>query len=201
MLMLPMLLLSLLGLPNAADLGRIDVRSPEFAAGVGLALSQARRTAGVRFRHLADMNLPKATLKAAERGELQLNRPLLIQLASRYGVDLGDLVGTRDRLRIGVSSVAVGDLVEACETGSLSSMLSAYLRVVDRARSMHTTGPRPLRRDDIAQLADHLDEPCTTIIGRIGDLIEAKGAETQAMIDLYLTGASVVGLHGAVRAN
>ena len=186
--------------PEQPDLAQTDVRSPAFAQAVGLVLRDARRAKGIRLRHISDSNLRKSTLKAAERGQLQLNRALLTQLASRYGIDLAQVVGRRERLRIGASTIAIGQLAENCDVGSLNSMLTAYLRVVDRARG-DTTGPKPLRRDDIAQLADHLDEPCTTIIGRIGDLMEARGAETHAMIDLYLTGASVVGLSGAGPSN
>ena len=54
-----------------------------------------------------------------------------------------------------------------------------------------------LRRSDITALADHLDVPCTTVVTRLADLMLASGAEARAMIQLYLGGASVVGLTSA----
>ncbi len=166
----------------------------DFATRVGATLSATRRRRKIRLRHLADSQLPLSALKAAERGELALSRQLLTRLASRYGVDLGELCGPRRQLRIGPDSISIASMSEQCELGSLNSMLTAYLRLLDRVRPNVGQPTTALRRDDIAQLADHLDAPCTAVISRLGDLLEARGAETQAMLDLYLAGASVVGL-------
>mgnify|MGYP001825831545 FL=1 len=171
--------------------------SPTFERDIGSALRHARRRRRIRLRHLADARLSARTLKAAERGELSLTRPLVTELASRYGIDLGALFPPRQRLTISTNGLVLGLSEERCDTTSLTSVLQAYLLLIDRVRTDVAGRTRPLRRDDIRALADHLDLPCTTVIARLADLLEARGAETRAMIDLYLTGASVVGLHGA----
>jgi hypothetical protein len=168
-----------------------------FARSMGLTLRDARRVRQMRRRHLADPSITASQLKAAERGELELSRPILTELSSRYGVDLGAFFGEREPLEIEATLVSIGDDSEPCVANSPSSALEAYLNLLDRVRSDNTGAPgepRPLRRDDIQVLADHLAIPCTTVISEIAALMDAKRAETRAMVELYLAGASVVGL-------
>ncbi len=165
---------------------------------MGEALRRRRRRRGLRLRQLVDPTLDLATLKAAERGRLRLTRPLLTELAGRYGLDLEALFPPRRAVEIGTGGLVIDGQREPCDVGSLVSMLRAYLRLVGRLRA--DVGPaRPLRRDDIRALADRLDIPCTDVISRLADLMDASGAETRAMIELYLSGASVVGLGGPPR--
>lgn len=180
---------------KAAALAIGGFESPTFERDIGSALRHARRRRRIRLRHLADARLSARTLKAAERGELPLTRALVTELASRYGLDLGALFPPKQRLTIAAHGLVMGLAEEPCDATSLTSVLQAYLLLIDRVRTDVTGKTRPLRRDDIRVLADHLDLPCTTVIARLADLLEARGSETRAMIDLYLTGASVVGLH------
>ena len=180
---------------EAAALAIGGFESPTFERDIGSALRHARRRRRIRRRHLADARLSARTLKAAERGDLPLTRPLVTELASRYGIDLGALFPPRQRITISAHGLVMGLSEEPCDTTSLTSVLQGYLVLIDRVRTDVAGKTRPLRRDDIRVLADHLDLPCTTVIARLADLLEARGAETRAMIDLYLTGASVVGLH------
>lgn len=160
---------------------------------VGEVLRAARRRAGHRLGRLATPTLPASLLRAVERGEVALDRPLLTQLAQRYGVDLGDLLPQRATLIVGADGLVVNDIFEPCDTGSLTSCLSGYLRLIGRVRQ-EGVPPIALRRDDIHALADRLDLPCATVISRLADLMNARGVETRAMVQLYLDGASVVGV-------
>ncbi len=173
-----------------------DLAQPDLARSVGDALRRIRRARRLRVRQLADRTLDVATLKAAEKGRLRLSRSLLIELAGRYGLDLEELFPPRRPVEIGPGRLTIDGQTEPCKDGSLTSMLGAYLRLVDRVRT--DPGPvRPLRREDVRALADRLDIPCTDVISRLADLMYADGAETRAMIELYLSGASVVGLGGS----
>lgn len=172
--------------------------TPEFVRRFGEQLRAQRRLLRLRPRHLADARLPAATLKAAERGELLLDRPTITQLASRYGLDMAEVFPPRDALAVGTSAISIGDASEPCNVGELDSMLMAYLQLVNGLRGGDHESTRTLRRDDIRLLAQHLGMPCTAVISRLADLMDATGAEARAMIDLYLTGASVVGLHSVV---
>ena len=172
--------------------------SETFARDIGSALRHARRSRKLRIRHLADARYPVKRLRAAERGELELTRPIVTELASRYGVDLGALLPRREPIQIRNGVLAMGPVSQPCKDQSLTSVLQAYLAVIDRVRTNASARSRPLRRDDILVLADHLDLPCTIVISRLGDLMDARGAETRAMVDLYLTGASVVGFSSAI---
>ncbi len=180
----------------------VDEPAPaeSFAQNIGVALRDARRVRHMRIRHLADDSITAAQLKAAERGELPLSRPLLTELSSRYGVDLGGLFAERQAVRVEATKVSIGDDSEPCRADSLNSVLDAYLNLLDRVRSDNTGAPgepKPLRRDDIRVLADQLDIPCTSVISRIAEMMDANGAETRAMVELYLSGASVVGLRSS----
>ncbi len=172
--------------------------SPTFARDIGSALRQARRARKLRVRHLSDARYPAKRLRAAERGELELSRPIVTELASRYGVDLGSLFPRRDPVAIHSGLLSMGSVAQPFEEHSLTSVLQAYLAVIDRVRTNPSTKSRPLRRDDIVVLAEYLDLPCTIVISRLADILEARGAETRAMVDLYLTGASVVGFSSAM---
>ena len=176
------------------------VDEESFAQNIGLALRDARRIRHMRRRHLADQSLSAAQLKAAERGELKLSRPLLTELSSRYGVDLGALFSERKPLRVDDDVICIGDDSEPCDADALKSVLKAYLNLLDRVRADNTGAPgqpRPLRRDDIRVLAAHLNVPCPVVISELAELMDAKTTETRAMVELYLSGASVVGLRSS----
>lgn len=179
----------------------LSVYESDFAHRVGRELREARRSRKLRLRQIANGRFSVATLRAAERGQLDLDRPMLTELASRYGIDLGELFPSRQSLGIGANSVTIGDIGERCDLRSLNSTLTAYLSVIEQTRSATGGNTGPLRRDDIQRLADHLDVPCTTIISRLADLVDAEGSETRAMIDLYLSGASIVGLRARTNPN
>lgn len=178
-----------------------DRSDTRFASEFGQMLRTTRRLHRLRVRHLADAKLTTATLRAAERGELHLDRRTITQLASRYGLDLSALLPPRDELEIGAGSLHIGPASAPCDVGQLDSMLTAYLRLVGQVRAGSDNTLATLRSDDVRKLADSLGTPCTTVISRLGDLVGASGAETRAMMDLYLTGASVVGLQEPATAS
>lgn len=167
----------------------------EFASTFAALLVARRRSLRLRRRQLADQTLPVSVLRAAERGELHLGPRMVTALASRYRIDIAEIVGPRATLIIGSSSLRIGTTSEPCAERGLDPVLRAYLRLIGRVRMDDAETPRTLRREDIRTLADHLGVPCTSVLARLGDLMDAPGDETTAMIDLYLAGAGVVGLH------
>jgi transcriptional regulator with XRE-family HTH domain len=163
------------------------------AAFIGNRLRRRRRKLGLRRRHLATEHVPPGHLRAIERGAVQLDGATLTEVASAYGVDLAMLVHGRPAMIVDEAALTIGEQREPFTAGSLTSMVCAYLALMKTGDTSTTPGT-PLHRDDIVQLADRLDLPCVSVISRIADQMRATGAQTRAMVSLYLEGASVIGV-------
>ncbi len=162
------------------------------SAAIGDRLRRRRRELGLRRRHLATDRVPPGQLRAIERGSVPLDGPTLTEVASTYGVDLALLVPERPSLVVDQSALTMGPLRERFTTGSLTSMVCAYLALMESGSGNPGV---PLHRDDIVKLADRLDLPCVSVISRIADQMRATGAQTRASVSLYLEGATVIGVY------
>lgn len=166
----------------------------DFATNVGAELKRRRRELGLRRRHLATEQVRPSTLRAVERGQFPLNRPILTQLSSAYGLDLAALLPGREPLQVNETAMALAGKVVSYSKGSLTSIVRSYLVLLKRVPAPEGPGHQ-LRRDDIDQLADQLGLPRVTIISRIAAEMKAGPAQSRAMVSLYLEGASVIGVH------
>jgi transcriptional regulator with XRE-family HTH domain len=175
-----------------------QLNTADFAANVGEELKRRRRELGLRRRHLATEQVRPSTLRAVERGQFPLNRPILTQLSSAYGLDLAALLPGHEPLQVTETAMAMAmamaEITVSYDKGSLTSIVRSYLLLLEQAPVPAGSGYQ-LRRNDIDQLADQLGLPRITIISRIATEMEASPAQTRAMVSLYLEGASVIGVH------
>ncbi|MGI9623633.1 MAG: hypothetical protein ACR2PK_12420 [Acidimicrobiales bacterium] len=164
----------------------------------GQYLHELRRRQGLRRRHLATDDVPANMLRKVERGELPLNRSLLVWVAKQYGADLDDFMPSRSPLIISPEAIIIDGKSQQIANESVTATLLAYLELVRSLRSdssgIGPPGLLPLRRADVQILSAHLDQPCAVIVGRLAELMDARGDETQAMVQLYLHGAEVIGV-------
>ncbi len=172
-----------------------DVTTPEFAARFGTFLRETRKARRLWVRHLTDGELSSGLLRAVERGTHPLEPMLVGQLASRYGVDLDELLPPREPLvLLATGTVAAGGLDERFVPGDVGSTLEAYLRLIRRLRGAHPGDAVTLRRDDLVDIADHLGLPRTEVVDRLAEAMGATEGQRRAMVELYLAGALVVGV-------
>ncbi len=151
----------------------------------------------MRLRHLADDDMPAAVLRAVEKGRHPLTPTMIAGLAGRYEADLAELLPTRETVIIlATGTIAAGGLDESFLPDDADSMLGAYLRLIGRLRGETGVGALALRRDDIVNIADQLGRPRPEIVDKVGLMLGASPAERRAMVDLYLAGATVVGVTG-----
>ena len=147
---------------------------------------------------MATEQVRPSTLRAVERGQFPLNRPILTQLSSAYGLDLAALLPGREPLQVTETAMAMAmamaEITVSYDKGSLTSIVRSYLLLLEQVPAPAGSGYQ-LRRNDIDQLADQLGLPRITIISRIATEMEASPAQTRAMVSLYLEGASVIGVH------
>ncbi len=149
----------------------------------------------MRLRHLSDREVSRSTLRAVERGSYPLEPMLVSELASRYGAELDDLLPRREPiLLLATGTVATGGMDEAFDPGDVDSLLNAYLRLIRRLRGANEDQAITLRCDDLIDIADQLERPRPEIVDRVAVLLGASGAQRRAMVELYLSGASVVGV-------
>ncbi len=173
----------------------VDVTAPEFATRFGAFLRRARETRGLGLRHLRDADLRVRALRAIERGTHPLEPLLVAELAARYGVDLDELLPPRQPLVfLATGTIASGGMDEPFTPGDVGSILEAYLRLIRRLRGGDAAEAITLRRDDVVDIADHLGRPRTEIVDRLAELMGASTSQRRAMVDLYLSGALVVGI-------
>lgn len=174
-----------------------DVTTPEFASRLGSYLREVRRERSVRLRHMVDDALPIGVLRKIEKGVYPLEPMLVAELAGRYGADLHEILPTRDPVVIlATGTIAAGGMDEQFEPGDVDSVLRAYLDLILRLRGADSDYAVTLRRDDLIDVADQLGRPRAEIVDRLAVLLGATGAQRRAMVDLYLSGAIVVGITG-----
>ncbi len=172
-----------------------DPASEDFPKRFGEYLRALRSERKIALRHLADREVTRATLKAVERGEYPLDNMFVAHLTARYGGDLGDLLAEREPIVLLASgTIAAGGMEESFEPGDVDGLLDAYLRLIHRLRGEAETKSITLRREDLIDIADQLGRPRAEIVDRVAVLLGATGDERRAMVDLYLSGAMVLGL-------
>lgn len=173
----------------------VDVTTAEFASRLGLFLRDVRRERGVRIRHLSDREITNGTLRDIERGKHDLSPMLVNELAGRYGAELNDLLPKREPiLLLATGTIATGGMDESFEPNDVESLLHAYLRLIRRLRGANPDEVIALRREDLIDIADQLERPRPEIVDRVAVLLGATGAQRRAMVELYLSGAFVVGV-------
>lgn len=171
----------------------VDVTTPAFASRFGAFLRDTRKARGMRIGQLADVEFKRAALRSVEKGSHALTPMLVSELASRYGAELGDLLPNRDPILVlATGTVATGGMDEPFTPGDVESLLHAYLRLIRRLRGNNEDEIIALRREDLIDIADQLERPRPEIVDRIAVLLGASGAQRRAMVELYLSGASVV---------
>ena len=156
-----------------------------------------RRERGLKLRHVAGGGLRWRDIRAIERGEYTLEPILVGELAGRYGAELSDLFPAREPVLVmATGTIAAGGMDESFTPGDVESLLKSYLTLIRRLRGANPDDAIVLRREDLIDIADQLQRPRPEIVDRVAVLLGATGAQRRAMVDLYLSGASVVGVAG-----
>ena len=175
----------------------MDVTTPEFGMRLGNFLRGVRRERGLKVRHVAGHGLGWRDIRAIERGDFPLEPILVGELAGRYGAELSDLFPAREPVLVmATGTIAAGGMDESFIPGDVESLLKSYLTLIRRLRGANADEAIVLRREDLIDIADQLQRPRPEIVDRVAVLLGATGAQRRAMVDLYLSGASVVGLAG-----
>ncbi len=173
----------------------MDVTSPDFGRRLGTFLRGVRRERKLGVRHVAGNGLRRRDIRMIERGDHPLTASLVGELAGRYGAELDDLFPAREPvLVLATGTIAAGGMDEAFDPGDVESLLTAYLTLIRRLRGANEDEAIVLRREDLIDIADQLERPRPEIVDRVAVLLGATGAQRRAMVDLYLSGASVVGV-------
>ena len=175
----------------------MDVSTREFGTRLGSFLRDVRRQRGLKVRHVAGHGLRWRDIRAIERGDYPLEPILVGELAGRYGAELNELLPPREPILVmATGTVAAGGLDEDYIPGDVDSLLDAYLSLIRRLRSANPDDAIVVRREDLIDIADQLQRPRPEIVDRVAVLLGATGSQRRAMVDLYLSGASVVGVAG-----
>lgn len=171
-----------------------DAMTAEFADRLGRYLRAVRRERRLRLRQLATDDLPKATLRALEKGTHPLTPLVVAEVAARYGAELAELLPAREPLvLLATGTICGGGLEESFEPGDIDSLIDAYLHLVRRLRGVECP-VTSLRREDLVSIADQAGRPRTDIVDRVAAAMGATTAQRRAMVELYLAGADVVGV-------
>jgi hypothetical protein len=169
-----------------------EVRSDAFAQEFGRLLHGARGRR--RLRHYATAPFDIRMLKAAERGRLALDAPMVNALACRYGIDLADVYGPSREVEITDGVVSAGEDVEAFPPGEAEAMYDAYLALVRRLRGVGEGDRIVLRTADVGALADAAGESYVHVLHELGIRMGLDRADRVAMADMLLRGAVVAGV-------
>lgn len=149
----------------------------------------------MRLRQLTDSELGVAELRAVEKGTYPLTPLVVSALAARYGADLAGVMPPRDRVvLLATGTISTGGVEETFEPDDTDSVLHAYLRLVRQLRSARGLEMVTLRREDLIDIAEQLGRPRTDVVDRIAELMGANGKQRRAMVDLFISGAEVVGV-------
>lgn len=177
------------------DYFNVDVTTPIFADRFGEQLRSVRKSRGTRLWHLTNAEFSAKALRSVERGDYLLEPVVVAELAALYGVELDEVLPSREPVRISATGVvASGGIEETFEPMDIDSMLGAYLRLIARLRGADPGEAFPLRREDLIKIADQLERPRPEIVDRVAVLMGVTGSQRRAMVDLYLSGALVVGV-------
>lgn len=169
-----------------------EVRSEAFARHFGRLLRDARQ--GRRLRHYATAPFTRKTLRAAERGGLELDPPLVNALASRYGVDLGVVFPSRQPVAIGNGVIGANGESEAFTPGDEESLYDAFLTLVRRLRGLTTAHTIVLRSEDIAEIANAVSRPYVHVLHELGKRMGIAHQDRIVMAEMLVNGADVAGV-------
>ena len=180
---------------GSVDYFNVDVTTPIFGERFGEQLKSVRKARGTRLWHLSNAVFNAKALRSVERGDYPLEPVVVAELAALYGVELDQVLPSREPVRIlATGVVASGGIEETFEPMDIDSMLGAYLRLIARLRGADPGEAFPLRREDLIEIADQLERPRPEIVDRVAVLMGVTGSQRRAMVDLYLSGALVVGV-------
>ena len=145
----------------------------------GLSRAEVARSAGLTRRELA----------AYERGRSPVPDSDLWCLAGSCGVDVGDLLPSRDRLGVGsdLGALTVGESVRRLRPGTdADGVLREYLAMLYELRNLPPGTKPPMREADLATLADALGGTPEAIEARLHDLIGASREEAARLRSMIL---------------
>ena len=146
----------------------IDIGTPAFASRLGNLLVATRRRHGRTLRALSRASggrFTREALQCLEHGLSVVDGDTLEAVAHLYGCDVSAIMPARLPIEIAGSVVRTGGVEEAFATGSDSSLLDAYLRLVRTLRGQRRSPVVVLRTDDIEILAEHLHADRETVAG------------------------------------
>ena len=157
---------------------------------VGRNLRQVRKQQGLSRSAVArSAGLTRRELVAYERGRVAVPESDLWCLAGSCGVDVGELLPSRDPLQISsdLSTIGIGDTVRRLRNpGEPDGLLREYLSMIYELRNLPPGSRVPLRNSDLAALADALGGTPENIERRLVELIGASPAEAARLRAMIL---------------
>jgi len=156
---------------------------------LGRHLKQVRRQQGLSRAEVArSAGLTRRELGAYERGRVDVPESDLWCLAGSCGVDVSELLPTRDPLQVtsDLSSLAVGDSIRHLRgPAEPDGLLREYLAMIYELRNLPPGSRVPLREPDLMTLADALGGTPEAIEQKLAEVIGAsreEAARLRAMI-------------------
>ena len=178
---------------------RIEVASPAFVRHLAARLVTERR----RFRRplwlLATRSKGRFTardLSDAEAGLLPLGPDVVTSLAALYGVDVADVLPTTRRgLDIRPGLISAGGVTKSFTEGDSASLVNAYFLLTRTLRAIDDEAALPLRRDDVAQIADYQSR--TNAPSKYFDkVLEMANLQGRVIVGSLIAGAATLNLAG-----
>jgi hypothetical protein len=174
----------------------VDVSSDAFAGRLSTLLREHRRADGIRLRALARRSAGRFTTR--DLREIEAGRSAVddaVELTALYGADLSSILPARMAVEVDPGGrVITAGVAEEFEPDDVTSLLTAYLRLIRRLRNDERAPVVALRRDDVEALAAVIDEPGERVLDRLGELMSVTQAQRKVMVGLFVSGAVVVGL-------
>ncbi len=148
---------------------------------LGALLLAARKRSGMkRKKAAAAAGTTPGKLRKYEHGDLSVPADVCAQLAECYGDDLTAHVPLRVPLHIAGGNIFVDD-IEAPVGPDIDDVLSGYIDIVHRLRSMAPGDPLSLRSVDIVALAGALGRDRATIEERIAEVLGCTPTEARRL--------------------
>lgn len=157
------------------------ISPPATSGEVGRHLRTVRKAKGLSRAEVArSAGLTRRELAAYERGRTPVPDSDLWCLAGSCGVDVSDLLPSRDKLNVGgdLGSLTVGDSVRRLRAGAGNDgLLREYLAMIYELRNLPPGTRPPMREEDLAALAEALGGKPEAIESRLAELIGASRDE------------------------
>lgn len=148
---------------------------------LGALLLAARKRSGLKRKHAAAAaGTTAAKLRKYEHGDKAVPADICARLAECYGDDLTAHVPLRMPIQIAGGNLSVGDLRQPVGT-DVDDVITGYVDIVHRLRSMGPGDPLSLRTVDIVALAGALGRDRATIEARIADVLGCTPAEARRL--------------------